>query len=90
MVEAIESIVLDGVLGRRLASCPYLKRKPLSRDSSKAFPSCWNQCLVTFSHCDFHGVRVKFSGYGIDCLRVIWVCPNIRDVSFLKGEIHGC
>jgi len=89
MVEAVEFIVLDRVVGKRLAPCPYLKRKPLSLESSKAFPNCWNSCSLTSGHCDFHGVRLKFSGYGIDSLRVIWVCPRIVDLSFLEGDKLG-
>jgi hypothetical protein len=89
MVEAIESIVLDGVLGKRLAPCPFVRRKPLSRESSKAFPNCYNLCSLISGHCDFHGRRLKFSSYGIDSLRVSWVCPNIVDLSFLKGDLHS-
>jgi hypothetical protein len=32
---------------------------------------------------------LKFESFGVDSLRVIWVCPKIVDLSFLKGDVHG-
>jgi hypothetical protein len=85
----VDSVILDRVVGKQLALCPYLKRKPLSLESSKAFPNCWNLCSLISDHCDFHGVRLKFSSYGIDSLRISWVCPRIVDLSFLRSDTHG-
>lgn len=82
-----ESIVLDSVVGKRLAVCPFVVRKALV--VPRAFPSCWNSCSLDRGHCDFHGRRLKFSSYGIDSLRVVWVCPKIVDLSFLRGDVHG-
>ena len=85
----VESVVFNSVVGKRLAPCPFVRRKPLSQESSKAFPNCWNSCSLDSGHCDFHGVRLKFSSYGIDSLRVSWVCPKIVDLSFLGVGVHG-
>lgn len=82
----VNSLVFDSVVGKGLAICPYLKRVSLS--PSKAFPSCWNGCDLDKGHCDCHGRRLKFSSYGMDSLKVCWICPKIVDLSFLKGDIH--
>ena len=83
------SVILDRVVGKRLAVCPCVRKVLFSRESCPSLLRSWNMCGLDSAHCDFHGVRLKFEGYGIDSLRVVWVCPKITDLSFLEGGVHG-
>lgn len=85
----VDSFVFDSVTGKRLAVCPFFKTVLFSRESSPSVVHLWNLCSLSKEHCDFHGRRLKFSSYGMDSLKVCWVCPKIVDLSFLKGEVHG-
>jgi hypothetical protein len=69
--------VLDGVVGKRLADCPYFKRVLFSRECSPSVVHFWNMCDLDKAHCDFHGKRLKFESYGIDSLRVVSICPKV-------------
>lgn len=86
-----ESVVFDDTVGKRLAVCPYIKKVLFSRESSPSVFHSWNMCSLSSDkgHCDFHGKRLKFSSYGSGSLRVIWVCPKIVDLSFLRSDVHG-
>ena len=86
MTEVPQSIILGDAVGKQLAPCPFLVRKALA--IAKSFPSCWDLCSLDKGHCDFHGKRLKFESFGVDSLRVIFVCPKIVDLSFLKGDVH--
>lgn len=82
-------VVLDRVVGKQLAVCPFLQKVVFSRECSPAIFHFWNVCSVDKGHCDFDGRRLKFSSYGVDSLRVAWVCPKIRDFSFLRSDVYG-
>jgi hypothetical protein len=61
-----------------------------SREASPDVFGSWLMCCLDSSHCGCRGRRLKFASYGIDSLRVIWVCPRLVDLSFLRdGNIHG-
>ena len=79
-------VILDSVAGKQLACCPFVHRVLFGRESSPSVVHFWNMCGLSKEHCNFHGRRLKFSSYGIDCLRVVWVCPRIVDFSFLEGK----
>ena len=83
------AIVLDRVVGKRLAVCPHVRKVLFSRESCPSLVRSWNMCSLDSEHCDFRGCRLKFEGYGIDSLRVAWVCPRILDLSFLRSGVHG-
>lgn len=80
----VESVVLDAVSGKELAVCPFIKKVLFSRSGFPRSYNFWNLCSLDEGHCDFHGCRLKFSSYGIDSLRVVWVCPKIVDLSLLR------
>jgi hypothetical protein len=84
-----QPVILGNVLGKRLACCPHCRKVLWSRASSPDIFHSTNICDLTKVHCPFRGRRLKFSSYGIDSLRVCWVCPNIVDLSFLRGDAHG-
>lgn len=63
--------ILDSVVGKRLKVCPYF-RKFINIHNIR----CWSMCSLDESYCFSRGRRLKFSSYGIDSLRVIWVCPK--------------
>jgi hypothetical protein len=75
------SVRLAHDVGRALAICPFVIRRPLV--IPKAFPSCWCQCSIDGFHCDSLGKRLKFSRYG-RFLGVVWVCSKLIDLSFLE------
>jgi len=76
--------ILKNVVGKQLAVCPHLKSVLFSRESSPSIQRYWNMCGLDKAHCDFHGKRLKFSSYGVDSLRVIWVCPKLCEESVSK------
>jgi hypothetical protein len=80
-----ECIVFDDVVGKRLAVCPFFKRVLFSRGNSPYSYNCWNMCFLDKGHCGSGGKRLKFASYGVDSLRVVWICPRIVDFSFLEG-----
>jgi hypothetical protein len=83
------SCVFDRVIGKELARCPFVCKVPLGRVRSTDVDWSWLRCSVDGGHCGFRGCRLKFESFGVDSLRVIWVCPKIVDLSFLKGDVHG-
>lgn len=92
----VKSVVFESSVGKELASCPYLRKVLFSRECSPSVVHTYNLCSLDESekHCDYHGCRLKFSSFGIDSLKVTWICPRIVDFSFLKvgglgGDVHG-
>lgn len=68
--------VLDRVVGHQLAVCPFLKRALYSRGSSPYVHRACNLCSKDSSICGSRGKRLKFESYGVDSLRVVWVCSK--------------
>jgi len=83
----IGSIFVDAV-GKRLAVCPYFKSVLFSRESSPSVQRFWNMCDLDKSHCATCGKCLKFESYGIDSLRVVWVCPKVVGLP-LECDVHG-
>ena len=81
------AIVFESVLGKALAVCPDLKKVLFSRESSPSVVGSCNLCSLDSVVCGSRGRRLKFEGYGIDSLRVIWVCPKVTDLSFLRSGV---
>jgi hypothetical protein len=89
-LSGVESVVFDSALGKQLACCPFVRKVLSSRSGSPRSYNVWNVCsLNNDSHCDFDGKRLKFESFGIDSLKVAWVCPRIVDFSFLEGGVRG-
>lgn len=89
-LSSADSVVFDSALGKQLAICPFVRRVLSSRVGFPRSYVVWNTCsLNDLAHCDFHGKRLKFESYGIDSLKVIWICERITDLSFLRGDGHG-
>lgn len=89
-LSSVQSVVFNSVVGKRLACCPFFKRVSFSRECSPDVFHLWNLCSLDKSHCGSRGRRLKFASYGVDSLRVVWVCPKIVDLSFLNGgDVHG-
>lgn len=84
-VPAKPEVIVDREVAKRLAVCPFARKVLFSRESCPGLLRSWNMCGLDSAHCDFRGVRLKFAGYGIDLLRVIWYCPKFADLSFLDG-----
>ena len=83
-LKSVEPIILDRDVSHRLAVCPFLKQVLSSvSDKSPRFYRTWNVCSLNGLQCEFHGRSLKFVSY-FRGNRVVWVCPLITDLSFLK------
>ena len=85
----VKSVVFDSDVGKRLARCPFVCKVPLGRVRSSDVDWSWLRCSVDGGHCGFRGRRLRFESFGVDSLRVVWVCPKIVDLSFLRSDVHG-
>jgi len=78
-------LVLAEDVAKRLASCPYCHKVCFSRASSPSVQCFWLMCDLDRLHCGSRGGRrLKFESFGIDSLRVSWICPKVTDLSFLE------
>jgi hypothetical protein len=68
--------VLDRVVSKRLAVCPYFKRVLFSRECSPDVVHLYNLCCLDREHCSSHGRRLKFKPCFAG-VRVVWVCPKV-------------
>jgi len=84
-VPIVGSVISDRRLAHRLAVCPFCRAVFYSVRGFPRMHRVWNMCSVDEEHCDFHGKRLKFSSYGVDSLRVMWVCPKIVALSVLES-----
>jgi hypothetical protein len=82
------SLIFDSDKAKELAVCPYLVRMSFVVPRLNS-PNFWNYCSLIKGRCPFRGKRLKFASFGIDSLRVVWCCPRIKDLSFLKVDVHG-
>jgi hypothetical protein len=86
----VGSFIFPTDTAKDLAVCPFCRRVLWSRESSPDVYRVELVCSLDDGHCVCHGKRLKFASYGIDSLRVIWVCSRIVDLCFLRdGNIHG-
>jgi hypothetical protein len=83
-LSSVEPIILDRDVSHRLAVCPFLKQVLCTvYVNAPQYHRVSNMCSLNGLHCEFHGRRLKFKAY-FRGNRVVWVCPNITDLSFLK------
>jgi len=79
--------ILNWKSAQRLRDCRHLRKVLFSVSGYPLLQRYWNMCSLDGKHCDFRGRRLKFdTRCKIGTLRVVWVCPKIVDLSFLKGE----